>query len=74
MNSISNDSSKFQNFGLINDNDSTAKIEGKLQKCLLKQNKDGYFTELEYNKIQPTGLQRSRMYGLPKTHKPDVPL
>ena len=51
MNSILNDSSKFQNIGPINDNDNTAKMEGKLQKWLLKLHIDGYFTELEYNEI-----------------------
>ena len=72
MNSILKDFSQFQNIGPVNDNDNTAKMEGKLQKWLLKLHKDGYFTELEYNEIRPTGSQRPRMYGLPKTHKPDV--
>ena len=74
MNSILNDSSKFQNIGPVNNNDNTAKLEGKLQKWLLKPHKDGYLTELEYNEIRSTGLQRPRLYGLPKTRKPDVPL
>ena len=55
MNSILNYSSKFQNIGSVNDNDNTAKMEGKLQKWLLKLHKGGYFTELEYNEIRPTG-------------------
>ena len=29
---------------------------------------------MEYNEIRPTGSQRPKMHGLPKTHKPDVPL
>ena len=75
VNSILNDSSKFQNIGPVNDNDNTAKTEErKLQKWLLKLHKDGYFTELEYNEIRLTDSQRPKMYGLPKTHKPDVPL
>ena len=73
MNSILNDFSKIQNIGPVNDNDNTAKMEGKLQKWLLKLHKDGYFTELEYNEIRPTGSQRPRLYGLPKILKPDVP-
>ena len=74
MNSILNDSSQFQNIGPVNDNDNTAKMEEKLQKWLLKLHKDGYFTDLEYNEIRPTGSQKPTMYELPKTHKPDVPL
>ena len=73
MNFILNDFSKIQNIGPVNDNDNTAKMEGKLQKWLLKLHKDGYFTELEYNEIRPTGSQRPRLYGLPKILKPDVP-
>ena len=73
MNFILNNFSKFQNIRPVNDNDNTAKMERKLQKWLLKLHKYGYFTELEYNEIRPTGSQRQRMYGLPKTCKPDVP-
>ena len=29
---------------------------------------------VQYNAIRPTGSQRSRMYGLPKTHKEGTPL
>ena len=47
MNSILNDFSKFQKIRFVNDNDNTAKMEGKLQKWLLKLHKDGYFMELE---------------------------
>ncbi len=31
-------------------------------------------TQEIYDRIGPTGSQRPRMYGLPKTHKPNVPL
>ena len=72
MNSILNDTSKFQNIGPVNDNDNTAEMDGKLQKWLLRLHKDGYFTESEYNKIRPTGSQRPRMYWPPKTHKSHV--
>ena len=27
-----------------------------------------------YNDIRPSGSQRPKMYGLPKTHKTDIPL
>ena len=55
MNSILDNFSKFPNSGPVDDNDNTAKIEGKLQKWLLKLNKNGYFTESEYNEIRPRG-------------------
>ena len=63
MNSILNDSSKFLNIGPVNDNDNTVKLEGKLQKWLLKLHKDGYFMELEYNEIRPTGLQTKNVWA-----------
>ena len=62
-----------KNIRPANDNDNTTKMEGKLQKWLLKLHKDGYFTKLEYNQIRPRVSQRPRMHWLPKTHKSDFP-
>ena len=31
-------------------------------------------SEQEYKQVRPIGAQRPRLYGLPNTHKPEVPL
>lgn len=36
--------------------------------------KNGAISNALYNKLRPTGSQLPRIYGLPKIHKPDVPL
>ena len=70
---ILDDPSKFEKLGPTSSNDNTANIESKLQKCLLELFKDSIPKSL-YQNICPTGSQRPRMYGLPKTHKTNVPL
>jgi len=54
--------------------DNTAKMETQIQRRLLQLNKEKLSSKIEYKAIRPTGSQRPRMYGLPKTHKKDVPL
>ena len=49
------------------------KIETQIRR-LLQLNKEKLILKTEYKAIRPTGSQRPRMYGLPKTHKKDVPL
>ena len=74
MEAILCDSNKFICLGPVEENDSTSKLETKLQRRLLQLKKDGQLTPSIYNNIQLTGSQRPRMYGLPKTHKGSVPL
>ena len=54
--------------------DNTAAIKSQLQKRLLELFKAKLIPEEVYRFIRPTGSQRPRLYGLPKTHKPEVPL
>ena len=58
----------------MEENNNTAKLETKLQRRLLQLKKDDQITPSIYNGIWPTGSQRPRMYGLPKTHKASIPL
>ena len=73
MESILNDQSKFCRLGPAPDNESTVKIESKIQRRLLQMHKDDLLPTGVYEVIRPTGSQRPRMYGLPKIHKKDVP-
>ena len=74
MNKILDDQSKFRRFGPVSSNDNTASIESRLQKRLLDFVKADLMPKLIYDPIRPTGSQRPRMYGLPKTHKEGTPL
>ena len=65
---------KFEKLGDIKTHDKTAKLERKLQKRLLELVNSKVLTNEVYDWIRPTGSQRPQMYGLPKIHKPNVPL
>ena len=74
MNEILNDQSKFKRLGPVSRNDNTANIESRLQKRLLDLVKADHMPKWIYDAILPTGSQRPRIYGLPKTHKEGTPL
>ena len=65
---------KFQKIGPVTKNDNTAGIEGSTQRRLLALMKENKLAKSVYEHIRPSGSQRPGMYGLPKTHKKDVPL
>ena len=54
--------------------DPTATQENRLSHKLKGLEKNGEITNALYNKLRPTGSQPPRIYGLPKIHKPDIPL
>ena len=74
MGAIIRDTSKFEYIGPVETKDKTYKREQELIDFLqtLVQNKE--ISLATYKNIRPVGSQRPRLYGLPKTHKPDVPL
>ena len=74
MNKILDDQSKFRRLGPVSSNDNTAIVESRLQKRLLDLVKADHMPKWIYDAIRPTGSQRPRMYGLPKTHKEGTPL
>ena len=74
MNNILHDETKFERIGPASTCDNTAAIESRLQKRLHELFKAKLIPEEVYRSICPTDSQRPRMYGLPKTHKPEVPL
>ena len=69
MNKILDDQSKFKRLGPVSSNDNTARNESRLQKRLLDLVQADLMRKWIYDAIRPTGSQRPRMYGLPKTHK-----
>ena len=74
MNEILDDQSKFKRLRSVSSNDNTASVELHLQKRLLDLVKADLMPKWIYDAIRPTGSQRPRMYGLPKTHKEGTPL
>ena len=73
MNVILTDS-KFEALGDADTNDRTLQQERALQAFLLRACKAGDLPRDIYNRIRPVGTTRPRMYGVPKIHKPEVPL
>ena len=67
-------SQKFQEIGPVDTHDNTARIEGSIQRRLLTLLKSEALARSVYEAIRPSGSQRPRLYGLPKTHKNGVPL
>ncbi|CAF1387458.1 unnamed protein product [Didymodactylos carnosus] len=54
--------------------DPTSKKEDILQEKLLKLNKSGFISDVEYRYARPVGSQPGKAYGLPKIHTKDLPL
>ena len=74
MGNILHDKAKFLNMGSVEQHDSMAKTEQRLQNRLIDIVNQKVLTCDIYDRIRPTGSQRPSMYGLPKTHKEDIPL
>ena len=74
MSVILNDKDKFEKLGPVATHDSTVSLETKFQKKLVKWVKNGVLPKNVASEIRPSGSIRSRLYGLPKTHKADIPL
>ena len=69
MCSILEDKTKLLNMGGVHLHDKMAKIEQNLQIRLLDLANPNILARDAYDRAQPTGSQRLRMYG--KTHKKD---
>ena len=65
---------KFERLGLAFSCDNTSGFESLLQKRLLELFKTDVLPENAYLLIRPTDFQRLQINGLPKIHKPAVPL
>ena len=50
------------------------RLSRKLTEKLLSLKQSGHLSETVYNKIKPRHNQPPRIYGLPKIHKPEIPL
>ena len=74
MESILYDGTKFKILAPASSNDSTSRLETRLQRRLLNIHKDDILPPNVYEANRPTGSVRTPMYGLSKTHKKDVPL
>ena len=73
MDAILEDANKFLKIGDLTFDD-TQKLENKLQKHFLELFRRKFILKEVYEFIHPVSLQRPRMYGLPKIHKPGIPL
>jgi len=74
MNVILDKNSKFCKIGPVEIKVNTATIEGKIQRRIYELQKGNMLAGSIYKTIRPSGSQKPRMYGLPKTHKKDVTL
>ena len=74
MENILNDTSKFIRLGPTNKFDNTHTIEKNFCTTLKLLVEQGSLAADIVEHIRPVGSQRPRLYGLPKIHKPDVPL
>ena len=54
--------------------DPTDRLSRKLTEKLLSLRRSGHLSETVYNKIKPRHKQPPGIYGLPKIHKPEIPL
>ena len=73
MNAILEDINKFLKLVDLSFDD-TQKLENKLQKRFLKLFRRKFISKEVYEFFRPVGSQSLRMYGLPKIHKPGIPL
>ena len=69
MGSILDDKTKFLNMGGVYLHNNTTINEHKLQIRLLDLANQNIIARNVYDRARPTGSQRPRIYGLPKTHK-----
>ena len=74
MSTIINDNSKFKYLGLVKEFDKTLKIEKKICLVLKDLLNKKEISPVIFDSIKHIGSVRPRLYGLPKIHKPDVPL
>ena len=74
MMTILSDASKFKVIGPTSQFDCTSQIEQAFQRRMSRWLKDKLIPDSIYHTIRPTGSQRPKLYGLPKSHKPNCPL
>ena len=72
MNDILADESKFKK--MPSERDKTNVIEKAVSRLLSRLKQKGVIDNTTYERIRPTGSIIPRMYGLPKIHKPGLPL
>ena len=74
MEQILSQKDKFERIGAADENDNTQKQEQAISAFLRRAVANKHLPAEVYDRISPVGSTRPRMYGLPKIHKPDVPL
>ena len=74
MRNIIDDTTKFKHLGASEKCDKTTKHEDILRKFLKDLKGKGELSKHNFELIWPIGSQCPRLYGLPKTHKRDIPL
>ena len=74
MHEILDDTTKFELKGSYEKYDRTHLIETEIRKVLTRLKRSKQISEIEHQRILPTGSQIPRMYGLTKVHKTGNPL
>ena len=74
MASIINDHTKFKHLKFADPLLTTLKCEDKINRFLRKLKKEAIINQLEYDEMYSSGSSPGVLYGLPKVHKPNVPL
>ena len=74
MSTIIDDSSKFKCLGPVKDYDKTVKLENQICMVLKDLVNKKEISPLIFDSLKPIGSVRPKLYGLPKLHKPNVPL
>ena len=74
MTSLLNDQTKFRPLFSIDPLQITLKREDQINRFLRKLKKDEVINQAEYDQMYSSGSSPGVLYGLPKVHKPDVPL
>ncbi|CAH8586016.1 unnamed protein product [Dicrocoelium dendriticum] len=54
--------------------DRTEQVETQITKSLQELRTKGYISDALYDSLKPSGTSVPRLYGLPKIHKPNIPL
>ncbi|KAF6777482.1 hypothetical protein AHF37_03046 [Paragonimus kellicotti] len=72
LNDILADQTKFRR--VANERDKTEYAEQQITKCLKSLKDEKLITPATYEQLRPQGSTIPRLYGLPKVHKPGVPV
>ena len=74
MTHILSDHTKFKLLASADPLQTTLRCEDKINRFLRKLKKEGVINQYEYDEMYSSGSSAGVLYGLPKVHKPNIPL